>query len=210
MYLYNPFSRDYKELPKNLASEHQIVGYGLGVDPVTNEYKVIKIGYTDSTTHHRGFNYFNKQVSEVYMYSLHSKIWTNRGSVPYKLYSVRESPGVYVNGRLLWACSFARSAGECFYRVILSNELWPIWWYLRCNYENLNLLKDGPTAIFLLWIDAFVFVWLGIQFPVFCIFGPWKNMGWPNLGWKCRRSGAYHHLQQLNMSGRTTSIHVVL
>ncbi|KAL7216424.1 hypothetical protein ACSBR1_028376 [Camellia fascicularis] len=43
LYIYNPFTRKHKELPKSRQFDDQEVVFGFGFHPVTNEYKVVKI-----------------------------------------------------------------------------------------------------------------------------------------------------------------------
>ncbi|KAG8367450.1 hypothetical protein BUALT_Bualt16G0073400 [Buddleja alternifolia] len=113
--MYNPFTRDYLELPKNFGSQDQIVAYGFGFNPVNNDYKVIKISYyTYKFYHHlarhfRAFKFYhNKQVSEVQIYSLSSNSWENKGVLAYRL-EQWSSPGVLVNTRLHWVITYPDS-----------------------------------------------------------------------------------------------------
>ncbi|KAI3457724.1 hypothetical protein Pfo_014387 [Paulownia fortunei] len=128
IYLYNPFTRDYLELPKNFEFQDQIVVYGFGFHPITNDYKVIKIAYyTNSFYHHmarhfQGFKAnYNRQASEVQIYSLSSNIWKNKEVVPYRL-EKWSSPGVLVSGRLHWVSRWGKYNGR-LERIIVSYDL---------------------------------------------------------------------------------------
>ncbi|KAK6146786.1 hypothetical protein DH2020_020655 [Rehmannia glutinosa] len=129
IYLYNPFTRDHLEIPNNFESRDQVVVYGFGFHPITNDYKVIKITYyTASFYHHmaglfRGFRQnFGRQLSEVQLYSLRSNVWTNKGVVPYRL-EKWSSPGVLVSGRLHWVSRWGNYYDGRLQRVIVSFDL---------------------------------------------------------------------------------------
>ncbi|KAH6788626.1 ureidoglycine aminohydrolase [Perilla frutescens var. frutescens] len=102
IYLYNPFTRDHVELARNLDFQGQIVVYGYGFSPVTNDYKVIKIAY-----YTRGF----RHESEVQIFSLRCNVWESRDMVPYRL-EKWSSPGVVVSGRVHWVSRSRRSNGR--------------------------------------------------------------------------------------------------
>ncbi|PIN13940.1 hypothetical protein CDL12_13434 [Handroanthus impetiginosus] len=117
LYLYNPFTRDYFEVPKNFEFQDQIVVYGFGFHPVTSDYKVVKIG-----CYMRRFQIqSNRQTSEVQTYSLRSNTWKNRGIIPYKL-EKSSSPGVLVSGRLHWVSRWGKYNGH-HERIIVSYDL---------------------------------------------------------------------------------------
>ncbi|KAK6146780.1 hypothetical protein DH2020_020649 [Rehmannia glutinosa] len=129
IYLYNPFTRDHLEIPKNFGSQDQVVVYGFGFHLVTNDYKVIKITYyTASFYHHmaglfRGFwQNCGRQLSEVQLYSLRSNVWTNKGVVPYRL-EKWSSPGVLVSRRLHWVSRWGNYYDGRLQRVIVSFDL---------------------------------------------------------------------------------------
>ncbi|XP_060210927.1 F-box protein At3g07870-like [Lycium barbarum] len=79
LYVYNPFTRDYKELPK--IQEKSLV-YGFGFSPTTNEYKVIKIIH---------YNPLDHRKSDVQVLSLGSNKWRSVGEVVYKFDSFFQS-----------------------------------------------------------------------------------------------------------------------
>ncbi|CAI9105854.1 OLC1v1004871C1 [Oldenlandia corymbosa var. corymbosa] len=106
LYLYNPFTQDYAKLPKSRVFEDQVVMYGFGFHPVTNEYKVIKIAFYPSTLDMNAalsFRRFARQrnaKSDVQIFTLGSDRWRSIGSTPF-VFQRRSSP-VLLNGRLHW------------------------------------------------------------------------------------------------------------
>ncbi|XP_012487790.1 F-box protein At3g07870 [Gossypium raimondii] len=90
--IYNPFTRDYVELPKR---SHHAGVLGFGFDPTTKKYKVVEISYK-RTTH----LYFRRRVVrfgmrpasqtaassvEVHILTVSSNTWRNLGSFPFRL-----------------------------------------------------------------------------------------------------------------------------
>ncbi|KAK1353733.1 putative F-box and associated interaction domains-containing protein [Heracleum sosnowskyi] len=105
LYIYNPLTRDYKELPKTRQYEEETVVYGFGYHPGTKEYKVVKI------VHHWIVNFDDQYVrrrpisgtskSEVLVLTLGRNAWRNVGLAPYHL-ERRSHEAVFTNGRLHW------------------------------------------------------------------------------------------------------------
>ncbi|CAK9133360.1 unnamed protein product [Ilex paraguariensis] len=108
IHIYNPFTRDLKELPKSFHFKEQEVIFGFGFHPATNEYKVIKIVYYNNAYdeynrpwHYPKFRPRGFRFSDVQILSLCSNTWRSIGKVPYKL-DRRWLSEASVNGRLHW------------------------------------------------------------------------------------------------------------
>ncbi|KAF5726492.1 putative F-box and associated interaction domains-containing protein [Tripterygium wilfordii] len=103
LYLYNPFTTNYVELPKSIQYPHQEVVFGFGFSQKTKEYKVVKVVYYrngHSSSYQRSRRMIYTQ-SEVQILTLGSSSWRSLGKVPYQL--VRRQSEALVNGRLHWA-----------------------------------------------------------------------------------------------------------
>ncbi|CAK9180400.1 unnamed protein product [Ilex paraguariensis] len=127
LYVYNPFTRKHKELPKSIKFEQQEVVFGFGFHPVTKEYKVVKIIYygTAYNADNRPWRYSrvrNRDFlnSEVQILSLSSNTWRSIGEVPFQL--ERRSSEALVNGRLHWLTQWGKYHGVLG-RVIVSFDL---------------------------------------------------------------------------------------
>ncbi|KAK4369318.1 hypothetical protein RND71_013110 [Anisodus tanguticus] len=74
VYIYNPFTRQHKMLPNCNEFEVNEVVYGFGIQPATNEYKVIKVGYYPhvyyATWSPGNINSHDLPRSEVHLFSL--------------------------------------------------------------------------------------------------------------------------------------------
>ncbi|CAN4096287.1 unnamed protein product [Withania somnifera] len=102
LYVYNPFTRDYKQLPRSVEFEVQKLIFGFGFTDVTKEYKVIKI-----------INYANifrvpfLGKSDVQVLSLGtSNRWRSVGEVVYRF-----SPNpqeIMLNGKMHWLARFGK------------------------------------------------------------------------------------------------------
>ncbi|KAA8524836.1 hypothetical protein F0562_011259 [Nyssa sinensis] len=92
VYIYNPFTRDYKRLPESrLQFQEKEVLFGFGFHPNSREYKVVKIVYSSRS--------WRRSRSEVQIFSLGSSTtWRSIGKVVYRL----ERSEALVNGRLHW------------------------------------------------------------------------------------------------------------
>ncbi|GFY97703.1 F-box and associated interaction domains-containing protein [Actinidia rufa] len=117
--IYNPFTREYKELPKSRQFEDQEVVLGFGFHPVTNEYKVVKIIYYwnhyNEGPRYRRPSTRNYTGSEVYVCSLGNTNWRNVGKVPYWL--ERRASEALVNGRLHWLAQSPLGRGIRMHRI---------------------------------------------------------------------------------------------
>ena len=102
VYVYNPFTRDYKQLPKSMQYPDQEVVFGFGFHPMTEVYKVVKIVY-----YRNGYGRlsqlrrFTCSQSEVQVLTLgRSPTWRSLGKVAYQL--DRWPSEALVSGRLHW------------------------------------------------------------------------------------------------------------
>ncbi|XP_074365502.1 F-box protein At3g07870-like isoform X1 [Apium graveolens] len=105
VFIYNPFTNEYKELPKTMQHQDETVLYGLGYHQETKRYKVVKIVYywTAGIDDHRARMIRTPRTSKSQVFVLGSGYytWRNIGKVPY--YFDRPSPGgLFTNGRLHW------------------------------------------------------------------------------------------------------------
>lgn len=106
VFIHNPFTGNYKELPKSITFQHQEqrVVSGFGFHPITKQYKVIKVVYYATNPRYSrpsgrvNTRCFNR--SDVQVLSLDSSKWRSIGEAPYWLDF--GSTGVLVNERLHW------------------------------------------------------------------------------------------------------------
>ncbi|CAI9772594.1 unnamed protein product [Fraxinus pennsylvanica] len=121
IYIYNPFTRDYKVLPKSIEFQEQIVMFGFGFHPITKEYKLIKIVYYPNVNNlkiaRKCSRLMTSHRSDVQIYNLGTNEWRSMGEAPYRL-EKRSSPGVLVSGRLHWMSQMAK-----YTRIIVSFDL---------------------------------------------------------------------------------------
>lgn len=101
LYIYNPFTRNYIELPESVQHPNQEVVFGFGFHPKTKEYKVVKIAYYKNANggYRRAYKIGNLQ-SDVQIFTLGSSAWRSIGKVAYHLFQWPSQ--VLVNGRLHW------------------------------------------------------------------------------------------------------------
>ncbi|KAG5232053.1 F-box family protein [Salix suchowensis] len=100
LFIYNPFTGRYKELPKSFQYPDQEVVLGFGFNAKTKEYKVIRIVYYRNR--HGGYPRSRRAIyslSEVQVLTLGCPEWRSLGKVSYRL---RRASGALVNGRLHW------------------------------------------------------------------------------------------------------------
>ncbi|KAL2524834.1 F-box protein [Abeliophyllum distichum] len=127
IYIHNPFTREYKLLPKSIEFQDQIAIFGFGFHPVTKEYKVIKIVYypsvynLDNSSLLWRLNYNIPYRSHVQIYNLCTNEWRSIGEAPYIL-EKSSSPGVLVSGRLHWMSQCGKFNGR-HDRMIVSFDL---------------------------------------------------------------------------------------
>ncbi|KAK2648615.1 hypothetical protein Ddye_016104 [Dipteronia dyeriana] len=102
VYVYNPFSRDYIELPKSTELLHQYPVFGFGFDQTINKYKVMKAVYRASRYGPRNLNCrFVSFQAEVQILTLGIPAWRNFGRLPYRL--IHQGPSqVLVCERIHW------------------------------------------------------------------------------------------------------------
>ncbi|XP_009794138.1 F-box protein At3g07870-like [Nicotiana tabacum] len=122
--LNNPFTGDYKKLPKFIEFEEQQVISGFGFHPITKEYKAIKIVYYSNTysipSKIRNVEVWMLCRSDVQIFSLSRSKCRSIGEVHYFLDT--KSTGVLVKGRLHWLSKRRRQNGH-FERSIVSLDL---------------------------------------------------------------------------------------
>ncbi|XP_023511779.1 F-box protein At3g07870-like [Cucurbita pepo subsp. pepo] len=96
LFIYNPFTREYLELPKTKEFPNPDVVCGIGFHPQTKQFKVIKIVYS------RGFRRIQRRVhhSEVQIFTLGSSNWRSVGRISHHL--AHGQSQAIVNGRLHW------------------------------------------------------------------------------------------------------------
>ncbi|KAH7533445.1 hypothetical protein FEM48_Zijuj04G0131300 [Ziziphus jujuba var. spinosa] len=119
VYIYNPFKRDYIELPKTVHYPNQDVVYGFGCHSEIREYKVVKIIYCRKVNrgqhdHHR----YTVPPSDVQIFTLGDSNWRSLGKVHHHL--VQWPEPVLVNGRLHWLTKVQRNLLDC---AIISLDL---------------------------------------------------------------------------------------
>ncbi|KAK9226150.1 hypothetical protein WN943_011197 [Citrus x changshan-huyou] len=101
--IYNPFTRDYIELPKSMQYPDQEVVFGFGFHPVSKEYKVIKIVYYRKSCSNSSFQRTRRVIyprSDVQVYTVGSPAWRSKGKLAYQF--VRRPSEALVKGRLHW------------------------------------------------------------------------------------------------------------
>lgn len=122
LYLYNPFTSSYLELPRSDQYPHQEVVYGFGFHPGTSQYKVVRIVYyrnsgpTGSVPARR----INYSQSQVQVLTVGSSTWRNIGKAPYQ-FDLWASEAL-VEGRLHWVTRRRRVHGART-RFIVSFDL---------------------------------------------------------------------------------------
>ncbi|KAJ4730158.1 F-box protein [Melia azedarach] len=101
LYVYNPFTRDYLELPKSMQYLDQEVVFGFGFHPTTKEYKVIKIiYYRKNCSNFQRARRIIYPRSDVQVYTVGTPAWRSLGKLTYQF--VRRPSEALVNGRLHW------------------------------------------------------------------------------------------------------------
>ncbi|MCD7462801.1 hypothetical protein HAX54_049383 [Datura stramonium] len=128
--VYNPFTRDYKQLPRSVEFEVQKLVFGFGFSHVTKEYKVIKIinyanmYYNDPGRYCRfRVPFFGKsdvQVLSLGGTSSSSNRWRSVGEVVYRFDP--SSQGILLNGKMHWLTRFGKYHGRRD-RLIVSFDL---------------------------------------------------------------------------------------
>ncbi|KAF3443318.1 hypothetical protein FNV43_RR13000 [Rhamnella rubrinervis] len=125
VYIYNPFTRDYRELPKSIIQyPNQKVVFGFGFHSETKEYKVVKIIYYRNGRR-RPFGrheFYTASQSDVQVLALGSSTWRSLGkvSVCNDNYVDHWSDQVCANGRLVWRRRYFR--GHSLVSFVLADE----------------------------------------------------------------------------------------
>ncbi|XP_059289167.1 F-box protein At3g07870-like [Lycium ferocissimum] len=107
LYVYNPFTRAYKELPISLK------GHGLGsvsgfdFHPVIKKYKLIKIREPYPNPN---------RISDVEVYTLGSNRWKSFGEVVYRFDPI--SRGIMLNEKMHWFTECERYNGYCYGLIV--------------------------------------------------------------------------------------------
>ncbi|KAI9177307.1 hypothetical protein LWI28_024138 [Acer negundo] len=104
LYAYNPFTRNYIELPKSIDETLYDLSlvFGFGFNQTTKEYKVVKVVYWRIRPRYpRHFSIMFSLQSEVQVFTLGKPSWRSLGKIPHFLYAQGPSQ-VLVNGRLHW------------------------------------------------------------------------------------------------------------
>ncbi|KAK8504171.1 hypothetical protein V6N11_081437 [Hibiscus sabdariffa] len=105
LYVYNPFTTDYIELPKSRQYPDQELVFGFGSHPKTKEYKLVKIVYYRNTSSSSSSSYTRARrvvypQSDVQVFTLGTSAWRSLGKIPCQL--VRRPSEALVSGRLHW------------------------------------------------------------------------------------------------------------
>ncbi|KAE8695268.1 F-box and associated interaction domains-containing protein, putative isoform 1 [Hibiscus syriacus] len=101
--IYNPFTRDYIELPKQIAKHpsHHVGVLGFGLDSTTKKYKVVEVLYKGITRRAPLIAASSSSIeSVVHILSVGSPSWRNLGSFPFHF--MWQNSQVLVNGKLHW------------------------------------------------------------------------------------------------------------
>ncbi|KAK8674287.1 hypothetical protein V6N13_112581 [Hibiscus sabdariffa] len=102
LYVHNPFTMDFMELPKSRQYPDQELVFGFGFHPKTKEYKVVKIVYYRNTSNY-SYGRARRTVypqSDVQIFTLGTSSWRSLGKVSYQF--VRRPSEALVCGRLHW------------------------------------------------------------------------------------------------------------
>lgn len=114
VYIYNPFTRDYRELPKTIQYPNQLVVLGFGFLSQTQEYKVLKIIYyrNGPKGHPARSRFYSASQSDVQVLTLGiNSTWRSLGNVCDNNFLAQMPEQVSVNGRLIWRRRYFRSHG---------------------------------------------------------------------------------------------------
>ncbi|KAK0588618.1 hypothetical protein LWI29_003247 [Acer saccharum] len=156
LYVYNPFSRDYIELPKSTELLHQYLVFRFGFNQTTNKYKVIQAVYGTTTrcSHHRHIELSSFQV-EVQILTLGSPAWRNLGKLP--------------NHRIYQGRPQMRNSGKFQSLIIMADLIICIWWIsevalLRINkHDGVSSVRDYPRHTIKAACDIFTAIQARMQ-----------------------------------------------
>ncbi|XWS31046.1 hypothetical protein CRYUN_Cryun23aG0043300 [Craigia yunnanensis] len=103
IYIYNPFTRVYLELPKLIKYPADVGHIAFGFHSTTNKYKVIQIVFRRQLIRRGSLIDVAASTliqSQVHVVTIGDPTWRNIGMLPYDL--TRPTPKALVNGRLHW------------------------------------------------------------------------------------------------------------
>ncbi|XP_026416030.1 F-box/kelch-repeat protein At3g06240-like [Papaver somniferum] len=103
LFLWNPSTREYKEIIRAPAPEESLLSYGFDYDAKTDNYKLVGIATGQSDDDGELDNF-----SEVYLYIAGS--WIRRQNIPYVYSDV--TGGVLLNGVLHWLGEAVHWSGD--------------------------------------------------------------------------------------------------
>ncbi|XP_026416032.1 F-box/kelch-repeat protein At3g06240-like [Papaver somniferum] len=103
LFLWNPSTREYKEIIRAPAPEESLLSYGFDYDAKTDNYKLVGIATGQSDDDGELDNF-----SEVYLYIAGS--WSRRQNIPYVYSDV--TGGVLLNGVLHWLGEAVHWSGD--------------------------------------------------------------------------------------------------
>ncbi|XP_043693184.1 F-box protein CPR1-like [Telopea speciosissima] len=95
IFLWNPSTRTHKKLPIITNPFTRFVAYGFGYDPITDDYKLVRVQQQFS-----GHNNYDLH-SEVKVYSLSTNSWRTIGDMPF-FHTILSKSGVLANSTLHW------------------------------------------------------------------------------------------------------------
>ncbi|XP_071700870.1 F-box protein At3g07870-like [Rutidosis leptorrhynchoides] len=125
VYVFNPFTREYLELPKTKQFNEQVVVFGFGFHPVTKEYKLVKIVYYRNSNGRKRVirNNRNYTKSEVQVITISKEMskncWRSIGKMNCQIDIQSTDQAPLVNGRIHWLSRPGRISG----RAIISFDL---------------------------------------------------------------------------------------
>ncbi|CAA0813580.1 Unknown protein [Striga hermonthica] len=101
IYLYNPFTKAFKLLPKNYLiskvdcrDESYKSVFGFGYNPSARDYTVVSVDYMKISE--------QEEKTTAYVYTFKSNTWTRAKNVPVHRFGTRFMGGVLAGGRLHW------------------------------------------------------------------------------------------------------------
>ncbi|KAJ4827168.1 hypothetical protein Tsubulata_049119 [Turnera subulata] len=110
LFIYNPFTVDWMELPASRQYPNQQVVIGVGLCPGTNKYKVVKVVHYSPKGMIRPYG-TNFPEIEVHVFDFGSFSWRCLGQIPYQLF--HRPPQALVNGRLHWVSWPTKTSSGC-------------------------------------------------------------------------------------------------
>ncbi|KAI9083220.1 hypothetical protein K1719_034752 [Acacia pycnantha] len=114
LYLYNPFTNFFKQLPQPVKHPNQESVIGFGFAEKTQEFKVVQIINVKPSKDHR------EPCSKVLILSMRNSKWREIREVGYHF--VQCTPQILVNGRLHWVTQ-QRKRGRSRWSALVSFDL---------------------------------------------------------------------------------------